>query len=400
MNLTTGYPYWLINSGLVAAYPKLEHSIKTDVVIIGGGISGALAAYYITNAGLECKVVDGRTIGLGSTCASTSLLQYELDKPLSILADQIGFQPAARAYVMCSEAIDTLQSISKKIKFKLFEKQKSLLFAAYKKDRKLVETEFTFRKKAGFQVQLLDEKEVRQRFGFSAPAAILSRQGAATDAYMLTHALLQSIIKKGNEVFDRTLISKIEYKRNGVRLFTKKGHSITAKKIVNASGYEITEFVDKKIVKLNSTFALASEHIQSPVPVWKNKTLLWNTADPYLYMRLTKDNRVIIGGRDEEFYNTSKRDKLIKKKSSLLKKDFSKLFPEIELIPEFSWAGTFGSTKDALPYIGKYKKTPHTYYALGFGGNGITFSVIAAEIIRDMITGKKNKDASLFSFER
>lgn len=400
MNLTTGYPYWLINSGLVATYPKLEHSIKTDVIIIGGGISGALAAYYISNAGLECKIVDARTIGLGSTCASTSLLQYELDKPLSILSDQIGFQSAARAYVMCSEAIDTLLSISEKIKFTLFEKQKSLYFAAFKKDRKLVETEFTYRKKAGFQVQILDEKEVRQRFGFPAPAAILSLQGATTDAYMLTHALLQSIIKKGNEVFDRTIISKIEYKRNGVKLFTEKGHSITAKKIVNASGYEITEFVDKKIVKLNSTFALASEHIQSPIPVWKDKTLLWNTADPYLYMRLTKDNRVIIGGRDEEFYNTSKRDKLIKRKSSLLKKDFSKLFPEIELIPEFSWAGTFGSTKDALPYIGTYNKTPHTYYALGFGGNGITFSVIAAEIIRDMITGKKNKDALLYTLER
>jgi len=400
MNLTTGYPYWLINSGLVATYPKLEHSVKTDVVVIGGGISGALAAYYISNAGLECKVVDGRSIGLGSTCASTSLLQYELDKPLSILADQIGFQSAARAYVMCSEAINTLQNISEKIKFTLFEKRKSLYFAAYKKDKKLIETEFTYRKKAGFHVQLLGEKEIQQRFGFSAPAAILSLQGATTDAYMLTHALLQSIIKKGNEVFDRTLISKIEYKRNGVKLFTEKGHSITAKKIVNASGYEITEFVDKKIVKLNSTYALASEHIQSPVPVWKDKTLLWNTADPYLYMRLTKDNRVIIGGRDEEFYNTSKRDKLIKKKSSLLRKDFSKLFPEIELIPEFSWAGTFGSTKDALPYIGTYSKTPHTYYALGFGGNGITFSVIAAEIIRDMITGKKNKDALLYAFER
>jgi glycine/D-amino acid oxidase-like deaminating enzyme len=217
---------------------------------------------------------------------------------------------------------------------------------------------------------------------------------------MFTHALLQTIIKKGHEVFDRTVVSKIEYKRNGVKLFTEKGHCITAKRIVNASGYEITEFVDKKIAKLNSTYAFASEQLQSHVPVWKDKTILWNTADPYLYMRLTKDNRVIIGGRDEEFYSPLKRDRLIKKKTALLKKDFSKLFPEIELIPEFSWTGTFGSTKDALPYIGTYNKTPHTYYALGFGGNGITFSVIAAEIILDMIMGRKNKDASLFSFDR
>ena len=185
-----------------------------------------------------------------------------------------------------------------------------------------------------------------------------------------------------------------------MELITEKGYTIAANKIVNASGYEITEFLEKKIVQLHSTYALASEHIQSQIPAWKDKTLLWNTADPYLYMRLTKDNRIIIGGRDEDFYSPHKRDTLIKKKSALLKNDFSKLFPATELIPEFCWTGTFGSTKDALPYIGTYNKTPHTYYALGFGGNGITFSVIAAEIICDMITGKKNKDALLFSFNR
>lgn len=113
-----------------------------------------------------------------------------------------------------------------------------------------------------------------------------------------------------------------------------------------------------------------------------------------------KTDIVIIGGGDEAFNSPLKRDKLIVKKTALLKKDFSKLFPDIDLIPEFSWAGTFGITKDALPYIGTYSKTPHTFYALGFGGNGITFSLIAAEIICDMVSGKANKDASLFSFDR
>lgn len=398
MDLTTGYPYWLINSGLPVNYPKLEGSINTDIVIIGGGISGALTAYYLVKAGLDCVMVDARTIGLGSTCASTALLQYELDKPLSVLAKQIGFQQAARAYQMCSESIDTIESISKELNFSLFEKQKSLFFAAYKKDQKLIEAEFLARKKAGFDVEYLEQKDIEAYYGFSAPSAILSAQGGTTDPYMFTHALLQASIKKGLQVFDRTEVSKTHYKKNGVELTTQNGHSISSKIIVNASGYEIIEFIDKKIVKLNSTYALASEH--GEVPVWKEKTLLWNTANPYLYMRLTNNNRVIIGGRDEGFYNPERRDKLIKNKTALLKKDFSKLFPDIELIPEFSWTGTFGSTNDSLPYIGTYAKTPHTYYSLGFGGNGITFSVIAAQIIRDLITGKKNKDANLFSFER
>ena len=400
MNLTTGYPYWLINSGLVASYPKLEKSVKTDIVIIGGGISGALTAYYLTNAGYECILVDARSIGLGSTCASTSLLQYELDTPLSVLSEQIGYQSASRAYRMCSDAIDKIESISKKINFNLFERQNSVYFAAYKKDTKLLKSEFEYRKKAGFQVQLLDDNEIQKSFGFSAPSAILSAQGASTDAYMFTHALLQHSIKKGLEVFDRTVVTKIEYTKHGAVIRLANGFNIDTNKIVNASGYEISEFIDKKIVKLNSTYAIASENIQSHLPVWKDRVLLWNTADPYLYMRLTLDNRVIIGGRDEEFYNTFRRDRLIKKKSALLKSDFSKLFPEIDLIPEYSWTGTFGTTKDALPYIGTYGKTPHTFYALGFGGNGITFSLIAAEILCDLISGKTNKDAMLYSFSR
>jgi glycine/D-amino acid oxidase-like deaminating enzyme len=400
MDLTTGYPYFLINGGLPAVYPKLDHSVKTDIVIIGGGISGALTAYYLIEAGFQCILVDARSIGLGSTCASTSLLQYELDTSLSALSEQIGFQSASRAYQMCAEAIDKIEDISKKIKFGLFEKQKSLLYAAYKKDTPFLKTEFQIRKKAGFKVDFLDEAELQKHFGFSAPAGILSAKGASTDAYMFTHALLAESIEKGLSVYDRTEITHTAHKANGVTLTTRNGHLITAGKIINATGYEITEFIEKKIVKLNSTFVIASEQIQSPVPAWKEKVLLWNTANPYLYIRLSKDNRIIVGGRDEAFYNPAKRDRLIKRKSAQLKKDFCKLFPNLEMIPEFSWAGTFGTTKDSLPYIGTYSKTPHTYYALGFGGNGITFSVIAAEIIRDLLKGKKNEDAMLYSFDR
>jgi len=400
MDLSTGYPFYLIKHGLPFSYPKLEESVKTEVVIVGGGISGALAAYYLVNAGVECILVDERTIGLGSTCASTSLLQYELDKPLSELAELVGYETASRAYQLCSESIDTLEAICRKINFKDFERNESLFFAATIKDKGLIEREFAIRKRAGFKVELLDEKQMVKQFGFSAPNAILSEQGAATNAYMLTHALLKAAEKKGLKVYDRTAVKDIVYKNSGVELITSKGFKIKAGKMVNATGYQVTNFIDKDIVKLNSTYAFASENFETIEPVLANRTMFWNTADPYLYIRRTKDNRIIMGGRDEEFYNPEKRDKLIKKKTKQLVNDFKKLFPDMDMIAEFSWTGTFGSTKDSLPYIGKYDKTPNAYYSLGFGGNGITFSVIAAEIIRDLIIGKKNKDAELFSFQR
>jgi glycine/D-amino acid oxidase-like deaminating enzyme len=67
---------------------------------------------------------------------------------------------------------------------------------------------------------------------------------------------------------------------------------------------------------------------------------------------------------------------------------------------DFGWAGAFASTKDGLPYIGSIPQRSNTYFALGFGGNGITFSVIAAQIICDLIKGKSNDDAAIFSFSR
>ena len=64
MELVAGYPFWLIKDGLLYSYPKLLENQKCDVVIIGGGISGALTAWHLTRSGVECVLVDGRTIGL------------------------------------------------------------------------------------------------------------------------------------------------------------------------------------------------------------------------------------------------------------------------------------------------------------------------------------------------
>jgi hypothetical protein len=107
MNLSAGYPFDLIRNGIPYDYPKLDVNKKADIVIMGGGISGALVAFYLVKAGVDCMLVDGRTIGLGSTCASTSLLQYEIDKPLSALSKQIGDKKAQRAYHLCGKAITT-----------------------------------------------------------------------------------------------------------------------------------------------------------------------------------------------------------------------------------------------------------------------------------------------------
>jgi glycine/D-amino acid oxidase-like deaminating enzyme len=76
------------------------------------------------------------------------------------------------------------------------------------------------------------------------------------------------------------------------------------------------------------------------------------------------------------------------------------MFPAITADADWRWGGTFGETEDGLPYIGTVRQFPHGYFALGYGGNGITFSWIAANILLDLFLGRPNPDAELFRFDR
>lgn len=400
MDLKSGYPYSLIRNGLVNNFPKLTENRETEAVIIGGGISGALTAYYLIKSGISCILIDGRSIGLGSTCASTSLLQYEIDIALHKLIDLIGQKNAVKAYRLCSESIYKLFSISEEIGFSDIQAKHSLYFADNKKHNAFLRKEFQVRKINGFSVSLLKEDEVYKQTGVKAPSAILSENAAQTDAYLFTHQLHKHNQHKGLEIYDRTKVMKINSRKDDVVVEMENETTIIAKWVINATGYEVTSFIKKPIVKLKSTYAIISEAMNGKPGIWNDEMILWNTNDPYLYLRTTSDNRVMIGGRDEDFYSPAKRDKLLSKKSKQLASDFNKLFSGEGFVPEFSWAGTFGSTKDGLPYIGSCGDDKRILYALGFGGNGITFSVIAGEIIADLVQDKKNEDAELFSFSR
>jgi glycine/D-amino acid oxidase-like deaminating enzyme len=400
MNLSAGYPLDLIRSGIPYDYPKLDVNAKAEVVIMGGGISGALVAFYLVKAGVECMLVDGRTIGFGSTCASTSLLQYEIDKPLSALSKQIGDYNAQRAYHLCGKAINDLEKITREVHHPGFQFCNSIYFAALKKDKAFLKEEFEARKHAGFDVKWMEASELKSSYGLVSHGAIISSLAAQTNVYTLTHDLLQYCIKKGMTVYDRTKIRKINHHRKGVSLTTEEDHMISCGKLVYATGYESVKYINKKIVQLSSTYATAGEQFADGDLVVNESLLFWNTADPYLYTKFTDDKRVIAGGRDEAFTSTLKTDALIKKKSYLLARDLQHYFPTLPFKKEFSWTGIFGSTKDGLPFVGRYNALPNGFFALGFGGNGITFSVVAAQLILDMISGRKNADLDLFSFER
>lgn len=90
MKLTSSHPFWSVNNGLPADYPSLQRDVSCEAVVIGGGITGELAAVHLVEAGVKTLLIDKRDICTGSTSASTALLQYEIDVPLRELIKKVG----------------------------------------------------------------------------------------------------------------------------------------------------------------------------------------------------------------------------------------------------------------------------------------------------------------------
>jgi glycine/D-amino acid oxidase-like deaminating enzyme len=400
MDLISNHPFWPIQNGLIQSYPKLRGSIDCDVIVVGAGITGALCAFHLVKAGFDVVVVDKRDVAGGSTSASTSLIQYELDTPLTELRERYGKDRSERIYQSCYRSVETLRSLCAEIDDQSgFTRKASFYYASRPRDAKGLREEHRLRREAGIEVDLLDRTDIESRFPFTREAALLSKRAAEVDVYRLTHRLLRRAQGKGARIYDRTTLKVGETAPGRVTFHSDGGHVLRAKLAVFATGYEIVEMLGRRLVNLNSSFALISEPLEN-FPGWWDRCLIWETARPYLYLRSTVDGRILVGGEDARYRNPVVRDAAIPKKAARLEKRFRSLFPDIPLDPAYAWAGTFGETDDGLPYIGTRPDWPGCFFALGFGGNGIVYSLIAAEILTEAMQGKTHPDADLFPFDR
>jgi glycine/D-amino acid oxidase-like deaminating enzyme len=280
-----------------------------------------------------------------------------------------------------------------------FEKKESLYLASTVRDVPGLRREYEARLKRGFKVEWWDRAHIAAESRLPHAALIVSKDAAQVDAYRFTHRLLLAAQAKGARIFDRTRVTRRTLKPRGVELLTERGSRVCARKLVIASGYEARDDLPENVADLNSTYAVVSEPLVA-FTGWPEQRLIWETARPYCYLRTTSDGRAIIGGYDEPFLNPEARDRLLSRKIRALTRRFKAFFPEIEFETAYAWAGTFGETKDGMPYIGQHSARPNTYCALGYGGNGTVCGVIAAEIIRDLCLGYENAAAEIFRFGR
>jgi glycine/D-amino acid oxidase-like deaminating enzyme len=397
LDVRSGSSVWQRTRRPALRSSTLQRDRTTDVLVVGAGISGALVAESLADAGLRVLIVDKDRPLAGATTASTALLQYELDVPLSQLTRQVGVDDAQRLWRRSRLALDSLRQRTQRLGIDAqCEVRDSLYLQGTRLDADGLEKEACARRQVGFETQLLSRRQVADRYGIVGRAGLLSFGNLAANPLRLAAGYLRSAMSKGAELLWPAKVISVEPGTRHTLAEFAHGPVVKARNLVFATGYEIPEHVPANGHSIASTWAMATR----PQVGWPTGCLIWEASDPYLYMRMTAEGRVVCGGEDEDFANERHRDALLPRKIEAIRRKLGRLLPYLDTRPEFAWAGSFGSSRTGTPTIGAVPRMPGCYAVMGYGGNGITFSMVAAQVVRGLISGDGDVDADLFAFRR
>jgi glycine/D-amino acid oxidase-like deaminating enzyme len=317
------------------------------------------------------------------------MLQWEIDRSLTELTELYGFERAANIYRQSLQAVTGLNALVARESLPCDFRPRQSLYLASGDGTGAAElrAEHALRERAGLPGFYLDHPTLLREFGISREAAILSPGSAEADPLCLAHALLATAVRRGAALYDGEATG-FEAIGGGLAVGLADGQTIEARHVVLATGYVMPDFVKTELHRPSSSWAIATPP-QKPQVLWPGRPLIWEATTPYFYARTTTDDRIIIGGEDDPaMVEPADRDAAMPRKSERILQQLKTLCPDAELRADYSWSGAFSETSDGLPLIGRVRGYPHLHAAYGYGGNGITFSFLAARMIARMIVGE------------
>ena len=283
--------YWQASEDGLAT-SSLTDSVETDVCIIGGGIAGLTTAYLLTRTGKSVVVIDDGPIGGGETARTTAHLTYAIDDRFAQIAKWHGDEKARIAVQSHAEAIDQIEQIVTMEQIDCdFSRVDGFLFEAEDGDDLDEELEAAYR--LGFdQIEMVDRAPVKD---FDTGRALRFPHQGQFHILKYLSGLAKKIEQNGGRLFANTRALEWDDERMP-RVKTADGKTITAGKIVLATNYPIQSKMFAKLPAYR-TYAIGVRVSKGSV----EKVLLWDTGDPYHYIRIqpeTDHDVLIVGGED------------------------------------------------------------------------------------------------------
>lgn len=389
--------FWLNKNKITNVYPYLSKNMECDVIIVGGGICGAITSYFLAKDGFKVAVIEKNIIGYKNTSLSSACITDFVDdlyiKNSKDTKDNIRrkiFDMKKRANALLDEILVDIQ------KQEYLKKTDYIILNNKMFQKGLFRSEASIREELGEKAELLEDIDY-----MNAHCAVNVKGGSRMiDAYDFTSKIFEYISSFPNVyIFENTKLKNINTNYDYVEITTQNDFKIKASSLILTTG--IDSFALSKIpnIEVYRRFSIVTN-------TNLNKRICAKLLnDIPIYIRNDERGNMIVSGIDTKYIAKMENEKYI----DMLKKDnarrlvsvISKLFPKTEISEEIGmYSGNIYVTKDNMPVIGEIEDVPNTYINLGVGSSSISQMLIGADILKDAIKGYYKKEMNLFKLTR
>ena len=360
---------WEAFSGF-SEFPQLDHDVNTDVLIIGGGITGILCAFMLEQSGVHYILAEADRICSGITKNTTAKITVQHGLIYHTIMQDYGMEKADLYYRANSEALEKYRKLCEQIDCS-FEEKDSCIYSLNHPEQ--IEAELDALTKLGIQAEYLKDTELP----FSVSGAVKLKNQAQFHPLKFLSAIAGNL-----HIYEHTMVRKI----HGNQAVTDHG-VITAKKIIVTTHFPFINRHGSYFLKMyqHRSYVIAYEGIPTFDAMYADDT------DSGMSFRNFEDQMLIGGGG----HRTGKSGR----GWAEIRQFAAHHYPDARECAV--WNTQDCMTLDHIPYIGNYSKlTPDLYVAAGFNKWGMTSSMAAALILRDRILGYENPYTAVFSPSR
>lgn len=361
-----------------------------DVLIVGGGITGLTTALLLQKVGKQCLVAEAQNLCFGTTGGTTAHINTFFDTSYDMIRSDFGADAARLIAEATNRSRDLFQQHVEEYRIDCgFEEKEGYLYAVEEKQVKELDKIYNASKEAGVAVEYTDRIPVPVPF----LKAIVYRRQAQVHPTRYVQALGKAFEALGGTIFENCPVESVDKKDGLLHVKTGQG-TVQAKALVYAThippGINLLHFRNAPY----RSYAIAVTLNEGVYP----NALAYDMFDPYHYYRtqnIDGTNYLIIGGEDHKTAHEENTDAC-----------FERLIAHARAVFDVAavthrWSSQYFEPADGLAYIGHLPGNPdNVYVATGFGGNGITYSHIAAITLTDLITTGRSEYADLFKPSR
>lgn len=390
MRHTTGYSYWTNQTSPIRQYPWLASDERCEVLVLGGGLTGALLGYRFAGDGNDVCVVSRLPVGYGATAFGSGILEYDGNLSLVQLGKSIGRQAAVEYLERCRDALDSIEALCEELSADAgFQRRDILSYTSDGNHGDFFHTEYLVRRHNGFEIEYLDRAATRDHYSFPVEDGILSAgMGAELDPYRFTQALMDRASREyGLRCYENTEAVSIDLSNGKVTVRTSTGRTVHADRLVLATGLGQNDYL-KLLSGRRTVYTVVTEPVDHFIG-YESRILLRNDEGSGFHVRTTPDNRLMITGSDSLFSGADRRllklaggGRLEALRYERLTEKLRRMFCGIDRItPAYCSAGSYGCTADLLPVIGETEDYRGVYFCLDSGPENALTAEIAADLL-------------------